>query len=116
MGEGGQFVDLGAGDCCKAMGWLPFVSPRRYIAVDIAEAGDPAGAHRAWRRTFPTSRWSASSPTSRASLDLEGVLDNGPTTFFYPGSSIGNFTPERGAGFPRARFAAIAPSGREAAC
>ena len=36
LGAGRQFVDLGAGDCCKAMGWLPFVSPCRYIAVDIA--------------------------------------------------------------------------------
>jgi uncharacterized SAM-dependent methyltransferase len=38
LGSGRQFVDLGAGDCCKAMGWLPFVMPSRYIAVDIAEA------------------------------------------------------------------------------
>src|SRR6185369_11462618 len=38
MGQGRQFVDLGAGDCCKAMGWLPFVNPKRYIAVDIAAA------------------------------------------------------------------------------
>ena len=30
-----------------------------------------------------------------ASLDLEGVLDcPRAATFFYPGSSIGNFTPE----------------------
>src|SRR5258706_7165482 len=36
VGERRQFVDLGAGDCCKAEGWLPFVSPARYIAVDIA--------------------------------------------------------------------------------
>jgi len=31
-----QFVDLGAGDCCKAQSWLPFLEPARYIAVDIA--------------------------------------------------------------------------------
>src|SRR3954467_14025153 len=36
MGQGRQLVDLGAGDCCKAQAWLPFVSPARYIAVDIA--------------------------------------------------------------------------------
>jgi dimethylhistidine N-methyltransferase len=27
-------------------------------------------------------------------LDLEGELDGGAVTFFYPGSSIGNFTPD----------------------
>ena len=35
-GGGGTFVDLGAGDCCKAMSWLPFIRPRRYLAIDIA--------------------------------------------------------------------------------
>jgi len=38
MGVGRQFVDLGSGDCCKALAWLPFVNPCRYIAVDIAES------------------------------------------------------------------------------
>src|SRR5258708_18765142 len=36
IGGARQFVDLGAGDCCKAQAWLPFVTPSRYIAVDIA--------------------------------------------------------------------------------
>src|SRR4029450_11476166 len=35
-GHGRQFVDLGAGDCCKAASWLPFLAPTRYVAVDIA--------------------------------------------------------------------------------
>ena len=38
VGRTRQFVDLGAGDCCKAQSWFPFVSPSRYIAVDIARA------------------------------------------------------------------------------
>src|SRR5476649_417216 len=33
IGHGRQFVDLGAGDCCKAQSWLPFVNAARYIAV-----------------------------------------------------------------------------------
>ena len=36
IGPGRQFVDLGAGDCCKAKGWLAFLAPSRYVAVDIA--------------------------------------------------------------------------------
>ena len=36
IGRGGQFVDLGAGDCRKARSWLPLVAPSRYLAVDIA--------------------------------------------------------------------------------
>src|SRR5438876_6898918 len=38
LGKGRQFVDLGAGDCCKAQAWLPFLDASRYIAVDIAGA------------------------------------------------------------------------------
>src|SRR5215216_3113507 len=33
LGRGRQFVDLGAGDCCKAQAWLPYVSPARYIPI-----------------------------------------------------------------------------------
>jgi len=29
VGRGRQFVDLGAGDCCKAKGWLPVLEPTR---------------------------------------------------------------------------------------
>jgi dimethylhistidine N-methyltransferase len=92
MGQGRQFVDLGAGDCCKAMGWLPFVSPRRYIAVDIAAAE----IHRAltgMARDFPELDLVGVVTDFSRNLDLDGVLDGGATTFFYPGSSIGNFTP-----------------------
>src|SRR5438552_3079185 len=38
VGQHRQFVDLGAGDCCKGQAWLPFLSPARYVAVDIAHA------------------------------------------------------------------------------
>src|SRR3954465_3929500 len=31
VGQGGQLVDLGAGDCRKAQAWLPFLNPERYV-------------------------------------------------------------------------------------
>ena len=85
IGQGRQFVDLGAGDCCKAQGWLPFLAPSRYVAVDIAVARDHggarapraglpgAGAGRASRRTS-RARWTSTtcSPIARALL-LSGV-------------------------------------------
>jgi uncharacterized SAM-dependent methyltransferase len=91
-GTGRQFVDLGAGDCCKAMGWLPFVSPCRYVAVDIAEAE----IHRALTgiaRDWPDLELIGVVTDFSRRLDLDGVLDARAATFFYPGSSIGNFTP-----------------------
>lgn len=92
MGTGMQFVDLGSGDCCKALAWLPFVAPRRYIAVDIAEAE----LHRAitsMARDYPELELVGVVTDFSRRLDLDDVLDAGAATFFYPGSSIGNFTP-----------------------
>ena len=100
MGAGRQFVDLGSGDCCKALAWLPFVSPLRYVAVDIAEAE----IHRAltgMARDFPELELVGVVTDFSRRLDLEGVLDANPVTFFYPGSSIGNFAPEGAVEFLR---------------
>jgi dimethylhistidine N-methyltransferase len=100
MGTGRQFVDLGSGDCCKALAWLPFVSPRRYIAVDIAEAE----IHRAltgMARDHPDLELVGVVTDFSRCLDLEGVLDGEPATFFYPGSSIGNFAPGEAVRFLR---------------
>lgn len=92
IGKGEQFVDLGAGDCCKAMGWLPLVMPKRYLAVDIAEAE----IHRAltqMARDLPEIELVGVVTDFSRRLALDDVLDDSPATFFYPGSSIGNFTP-----------------------
>jgi dimethylhistidine N-methyltransferase len=91
-------VDLGAGDCCKAEGWLPFVSPSRYIAVDIA-GPEIARALDRMAADFPETEMIGVVTDFSRALDLEDVLDSRPATFFYPGSSIGNFTPEEATAF-----------------
>jgi L-histidine N-alpha-methyltransferase len=98
MGVGRQFVDLGAGDCGKAMAWLPIISPRRYLAVDIAEA-EIHQALTGMARDFRELELVGVVTDFSRDLDLEDVLDAGPTTFFYPGSSIGNFTPAQALSF-----------------
>ena len=108
MGTGRQFVDLGSGDCCKALAWLPFLSPRRYIAVDIAEAE----IHRAltgMARDFPDLDLVGVVTDFSRRLDLHGVLGGEAATFFYPGSSIGNFTPASAVAFLRQVRAYCAP-------
>lgn len=90
-GRGGQLVDLGAGDCRKGAAWIRWLAPHRYVAVDIAESALVGGL----------ARIAAAHPA----LDLRGIvtdfgrglefeLDPGKSTFFYPGSSIGNFAPD----------------------
>ena len=100
VGKGKQFVDLGAGDCCKAEGWLPFVSPARYIAVDIA-GPEIARALDRMAPEFPETEMLGVVTDFFSGLDIEDVLDARPVTFFYPGSSIGNFTPDEAVAFLR---------------
>ena len=98
MGSGKQLVDLGAGDCCKAEGWLAFVSPKRYVAVDIA-GHEIARALERIGPDFPAIEMLGVATDFSRELDVEAALDEGPATFFYPGSSIGNFTPDEAVAF-----------------
>jgi dimethylhistidine N-methyltransferase len=92
VGAGRQFVDLGAGDCCKAESWLTFLDPVRYVAVDIA-APEIARSLERMAPDFPSVEMVGVVADFSHGLPLEGVLDARPALFFYPGSSIGNFTP-----------------------
>jgi len=95
IGARSTFIDLGAGNCAKAARLLPLLDPARYIAVDIS-ADYLQDALRHLQRQHP-------------GLDIVGVgMDFSQTpvlpsglipshgarpVFFYPGSSIGNFSP-----------------------
>ena len=101
MGRGRQFVDLGAGDCCKALAWLPYVEPARYIAVDIAR-DEIAASLAKMAPEFPEVDMLGIVVDFTHGLDIEQDLDGSPVTFFYPGSSIGNFTPAQARSFLQA--------------
>ena len=104
VGQGKQFVDLGAGDCCKAQNWIPFLAPTRYIAVDIA--GPEIGrALSKMSLDFPEVEMLGVVTDFSRHLDLQDALGDGPVTFFYPGSSIGNFTPPDATAFLRRVYA-----------
>jgi dimethylhistidine N-methyltransferase len=93
IGRQKQFVDLGAGDCRKGEAWLAALQPRRYIAVDIAPAAlEPALERLA--AAHPDIEFTGVVTDFSRTLDLGADLDAGPVTFFYPGSSIGNFAPD----------------------
>lgn len=98
VGKGRQFVDLGAGDCCKGQAWLPYLMPARYVAVDIA-ASELERSLARMAPDFPEVEMVGVIADFTRGLPLDGILDSRATTFFYPGSSIGNFTPEEAVAF-----------------
>ena len=100
VGKGRQFVDLGAGDCCKAQSWLPFLDVARYIAVDFAGPEIERSLAR-MSPDFPEVEMLGVVADFTRGLPLEGVLDERPVAFFYPGSSIGNFAPPAALAFLR---------------
>ena len=100
IGTGAQFIDLGAGDGAKAEAWLPFLVPSRYLAVDIAaDALERTLARLSGR--FPDVAMVGMVTDFSAGLEMSTELAEGPVTFFYPGSSIGNFTPDEAIEFLR---------------
>lgn len=93
VGTGKQLIDLGAGDCRKAAEWFHFLKPSRYCAVDIAEAHLEHSLGRL-AEEFPDTEIVGIVMDIAAGLQLDGDLGTQPATFFYPGSSIGNFASE----------------------
>ena len=100
VGHGTQFVDLGAGDCAKALSWLPHLEPSRYVAVDIA-GEQIARSLAVMASKFPQIEMHGIVTDFMHGLDLHEDLAAGPVVFFYPGSSIGNFTPDEARFFLR---------------
>ena len=107
---GGTLVDLGAGDCCKAQSWIPFLSLKRYLAVDIA-APSLSVALEKMSADFPEVEMVGLATDFSRSLDIPDDLLIGPRIIFYPGSSIGNFAPDDAVRFLREMRAAIGVSG-----
>ena len=97
-GTGKQLVDLGAGDCQKAAYWFPALEPHRYIAIDVAR-GIVESALAEFTAEMPRTEFIGLIDDFSGTLELSDVLNSEPVTFFYPGSSIGNFTPDEAVRF-----------------
>ena len=92
IAHGGQWVDLGAGDGAKSERWLDVVGTSRYVAVDAARDALETTLARLSAR-FPAIDMTGVVANFDEDLDLGDVFELVPATFFYPGSSIGNFAP-----------------------
>ncbi len=100
VGTGATLIDLGAGNCAKAMRLFPLLEPQRYVAVDIS-VDFLRDALRDVQRAYPALDVVGLGLDFSHALVLPPDLRSGRPVFFYPGSSIGNFTPEEALGFLR---------------
>ena len=91
-GLGHTLIDLGAGNCEKAARMFEALRPAKYVAVDIS-VGFLKQALTSLQRQNPDLPMLGLGMDFSASLELPVEIGNGSRLFFYPGSSIGNFTP-----------------------
>ena len=91
-GLGHTLIDLGAGNCQKAAGMFAALRPAKYIAVDIS-VDFLKQSLTSLQRQNPDLPMLGLGMDFSASLDLPPEVGAGSRLFFYPGSSIGNFTP-----------------------
>ena len=103
-------VDLGAGNCEKAARLFGLLAPARYVAVDIS-IDFLHNALQCMQRQFPTLEMMGVGLDFSTTLDLPPQVGAGARVLFYPGSSIGNFTPAEALHFLRQARAAAQGGG-----
>lgn len=91
-GVGRTLVDLGAGDCAKAAQLMPQLMPAHYVAIDIA-ADYLRKAADGMAQRFPAMQVTAIAMDFFSGLEWPASVPANQLLFFYPGSSIGNFSP-----------------------
>ncbi|KXS31538.1 MAG: methyltransferase [Candidatus Gallionella acididurans] len=110
VGMGGTLIDLGAGNCAKAARLFPALQPAQYVPIDISVdfLRDAVGD---LQQRFPHIRMTGLGLDFSSELQLPDSVQRRQRLFFYPGSSIGNFTPAEAAAFFRRLHAACGNDG-----
>lgn len=109
-GPGATLVDLGAGNCAKAASLFPLLRPSQYVAVDISSEFVSDALARL-RQRFPAIEMQALGLDFSNRLDLPASVHAERRLFFYPGSSLGNFTPPEARAFLRRLRSQCGPDG-----
>jgi dimethylhistidine N-methyltransferase len=99
-GAGATVVDLGAGNCAKAASLFPLLRPQQYVAVDISTEFTSEALERL-RQRFDGIDMLACGLDFSQQFELPDAVREERRLFFYPGSSIGNFTPAEAVDFLR---------------
>lgn len=94
IGRGGTIIELGAGNCQKARNLCELVQARCFVAVDIS-ADFVHGSARALQAAMPQLDVRCVAADLSVDVHLPADLPARARTVFFPGSSIGNFSPSQ---------------------
>jgi L-histidine Nalpha-methyltransferase len=100
LGKPGVLIDLGAGNCRKAAQLLAHYRATQYVAVDVSVDFLKLALADVQLR-YPALQILGVGQNFTEGLTLPGQIAAGPRVMFYPGSSLGNFTPDQALGFLR---------------
>ena len=89
VGQGGTLIDLGAGNCEKAKALFPSLQPSCYVAIDFSKEYLEDSLKKL-QAEYPLIQMSAIEMDFSKELSIPNSVP-GNRTFFYPGSSLGNF-------------------------
>lgn len=87
-------IDLGAGNCAKALALIPHIQPRQYVPVDISVEFLRDSAGQVQNR-FPALDIVGIGMDFSKGIELPPQVQSTNRVFFYPGSSLGNFHPDQ---------------------
>lgn len=85
-------IDLGAGNCAKAAALIPHLKPAQYVPVDIS-VDFLTEATTKLQASFPALNILGLGMDFSSTLALPKTVQGHDRVFFYPGSSLGNFSP-----------------------
>ena len=88
--KGGTLIDLGAGNCQKAESLLDSLNPSAYIAIDFSVEYLKEALSKLQGK-YPQIAMQAIGMDFSHKLSIPNSVPSSGRTFFYPGSSIGNF-------------------------
>ena len=111
IGQGSTLIDLGAGNCAKAARLFPLLHPAQYVPVDISADFLQDAVERLRQRFRHIEMNALGMDFSGGDWQLPDIVRRERRLFFYPGSSIGNFTPHAALAFLRRVRAQCGPDG-----
>ena len=92
IGKNPVLIDLGAGDCKKAAHLFEAIQPASYVAIDFSIDYLKDALEKLQSQYADIPMYGIGMDFSQT-LKLPETVNQTPRTFFYPGSSIGNFLP-----------------------